>query len=295
MREKGHSQAMGCSSVVKQPQVSLIIAVYNALRFLRLVLAGYRRQSFSDFEIVIGDDGSGPEIAKFVEQFSNTSGIPIKYVYQADEGFRKSRILNEAIRVSRANYLVFADADCVPHSNFLSAHFVNGSSDSVLCGRRVNLSESLSNKLNEQIVLSGGLEKSTFGLLREGILGGMNHWEEGIYIRNRRVRSLLHRKHPVLFGSNFSAPRELIENVNGFNEDFVGYWGEDTELQYRLQRAGAKMRWIRNLAIQYHLFHPQREGAEDSYSLLNTSRFDSSIVCRNGLSKAGGPGLKCGM
>ena len=39
-------------------KASVIISFYNRLDYLKLVLAGFERQTFRDFEIIIADDGS---------------------------------------------------------------------------------------------------------------------------------------------------------------------------------------------------------------------------------------------
>lgn len=58
------------------------------------------------------------------------------------------------------------------------------------------------------------------------------------------------------FGSNFSLEKKLIEGMNGFDENFIGPgYGEDTDVERRLRLFGAKVKSIRNLAVQYHLYH----------------------------------------
>jgi GT2 family glycosyltransferase len=267
-----------------------LIAVYNGVRELELVLTGFSRQSCKDFEVVIADDGSGPEMRAFVESFSQRSPFPIKYVSQADEGFRKCKILNQAILASSAPYLIFIDADCIPHPRFVQAHLDHQEHDhqkacTVLCGRRVNLSPEMSRRLTPQQILAGELDHPTPRLTLDALLGRASHLEESLEIRNRILRKWLHRAEPVLFGCNFSLSRSLLEEVNGFNEDFVDYWGEDTELGYRLRAAGAHLEWVRHRAIQYHLHHPQRSKAENSCALLESARVERSPVCSNGLRK----------
>jgi GT2 family glycosyltransferase/SAM-dependent methyltransferase len=266
-------------------KASVLIAVYNAVRELELVLTGFCRQSARDFEVVIADDGSGPEMRAFVESFSRRSPFPIKYVSQPDEGFRKSRILNQAILGSSAPCLIFADADCIPHPNFVRAHLDHQDACTVLCGRRVNLSPRMSLTLTPQDILAGKLDHLTPRLVLDALLGRASHLEEGFLIENKILRTWLHRAEPVLFGCNFSLRRSLLEQVNGFNEDFAGYWGEDTELGYRLRAAGAHLRWVRHRAIQYHLHHPQRSKTEKSCALLERARTRRKAVCSNGMRK----------
>ena len=51
-----------------QPQLSLIVAVYNKPEALRLVLAGCARQSFADFEVIVADDGSTDDICAVIAE-----------------------------------------------------------------------------------------------------------------------------------------------------------------------------------------------------------------------------------
>jgi glycosyltransferase involved in cell wall biosynthesis len=269
------------------PKASVLIAVYNGVRELELVLTGFSRQSCPDFEVVIADDGSGPEMRSFVDSFSQCSPFPIKYVSQPDEGFRKCKILNQAILASSALYLIFIDADCIPHPNFVQAHLDHQEPRTVLCGRRVNLSPQMSRSLTPQQILAGKLDHPFLSpaLLFDVLRGRASHLEEGFQIENRTLLKWLHRAEPVLFGCNYSLGRSLLEKVNGFNEDFVDYWGEDTELGYRLRATGARLEWVRHSAIQYHLHHPQRSKAENSCALLDRARTERNPVCSNGLRK----------
>jgi glycosyltransferase involved in cell wall biosynthesis len=270
---------------IMNPQISVIIPVYNAVRALDLVLAGYSQQSFRDFEVFIADDGSGPEVRAFVETSSRQASFPIRYVFQPDEGFRRSSILNRAVRACSARYLIFADADCIPHTKYVQAHWERRGSRAVLCGRRVNLTRQISEGLTPQDILSGRLEHLTPGRLMDALLGRGSHWDEGILIRNRTLHGWINYKEPTLLGSNFSLGKSLLEEINGFNEDFVGYGGEDTELEYRLRLAGARFFWVRHLAIQYHLYHPARAGSAANLNVLARTQARGEAACANGLRK----------
>ena len=228
--------------------VSVIVSVYNALRELELALAGFSRQSYQNFELLVADDGSRHEVGEFVERFSRTATFPIRFLTQADEGFRKCRILNKAIAAAQGEYIIFSDGDCIPHSGFVKAHIDNRRTSKVLCGRRVNLSERFSTSLRVQDVLAGRLERGgALGLAWDQWRGRLTHWEEGIILNNSWLRESLRKREPVLFGCNFSVEKSILERVNGFNEDFREYWGEDVELQHRMKLGGADIRWLRNI------------------------------------------------
>ncbi len=270
-------------------QTAVIVPVYNAVRSLELVLTGYCRQSLKDFALLIADDGSGPEVKALAEAFSRRASYPIQYVRQPDEGFRRSRVLNEAVRASAASYLIFADADCIPHANFVAAHLGRAQPRTVLCGRRVLLSERVSAGLTPQEILAGTLERYTPARLIAALLGKGGHWDEGLLLRNRTVHGWVNNKEPTLMGCNFSMARSLLEEINGFNEDFIGYGGEDTELECRLRRAGARFRWVRHLAIQYHLYHPVRAGNQANVAALERTLASAQTVCANGLRRISDP------
>ena len=115
-------------------EVSVIISTYNQPEWLKKVLIGYQQQTFNNFEIIIADDGSTEETKAIIEQLSDNSNFTIKHVWQEDEGFRKTRILNKAIKKSKASYLIFTDGDCIPRADFVETHLKLKKENSFLSG-----------------------------------------------------------------------------------------------------------------------------------------------------------------
>jgi hypothetical protein len=62
------------------------------------------------------------------------------------------------------------------------------------------------------------------------------------------------RRYEIL-GSNFSLPREVFLEVNGYDERIQGRGMEDINLKARLLNAGVEIRSVSQEAIQYHCFH----------------------------------------
>ena len=50
------------------PEATVIGAFYNRIEYLKLVLAGFERQSLKNFEFIIADDGSGEEVVNEVKK-----------------------------------------------------------------------------------------------------------------------------------------------------------------------------------------------------------------------------------
>jgi glycosyltransferase involved in cell wall biosynthesis len=102
--------------------LSVIFSTYNSEEWLEKVIWGFSVQTFKDFEIIIADDGSRTETKQLIDKLSAEIDIPIIHVWQEDNGFQKSQILNKAILAATSDYLVFTDGDCIPRNDFLEIH-----------------------------------------------------------------------------------------------------------------------------------------------------------------------------
>src|SRR5665647_2991739 len=117
------------------PKASIIIACYNQFDYLEKVLYSLLNQTFTDFEIIIAEDGSSEEIQKLVLDFSSKFKHPIQHARHEDNGFRKTIIVNQAVRISKSEYLIFIDGDCILHHQFISRHYKRRKTGTVLSGR----------------------------------------------------------------------------------------------------------------------------------------------------------------
>ncbi len=271
------------------PKLSVIISVYNKVHELSLVLTALEHQSFHDFEVIIADDGSGREVKELIHRIKKKSKPGITHLWQEDKGFRKNRILNKAVVESKSGYLIFLDGDCLPHSNFVLQHYKNHALNTVLCGSRVNLSKRLSKHISLDKIESKEYENGTFELILDSFRDRdkrSTYVEEGIYIQSDLISGLLRRKNPRLIGCNFSLPKNLLLKINGFDENYTGPGlGEDSDIEYRLKRAGAHLKSVRNKAIVYHFYHPQTKENPSNQRYFESVRLSKEFVCKNGINK----------
>lgn len=270
-------------------KVSLIISVYNNIRALELILNALTIQDERNFELLIADDGSGDDMHMFISEFRAKSDLDITHIYQEDIGFRKTKILNSAIKHASTDYLIFIDGDCIPHSRFISQHSANREADTVLCGRRVNLSKKISDSITVEKVLSKDFEGKKLSHIIDSFRSKSTRStfvEEGIFLKNKTLRKLVLKDEPHILGCNFSLHKKTIEKINGFDENYNGPGiGEDSDIEYRLRLAEVKFKSIRNLAILFHLYHLQT-----SESTMNMKYFENVTerkvyFCDNGLEK----------
>jgi glycosyltransferase involved in cell wall biosynthesis len=235
---------------------SLIISFYNRIDFLKLVLAGVERQTFRNFEIILADDGSNQNVTRVIELIKKQIQFPFVHLWHEDLGFRKNKILNTAIRKSSSGYLIFIDGDCIPHSKFIDEHYLCRLQDTCLTGRRVNLSEKITNRLTIETVKNGYLEKNNAGLIFDGLIGKSTYVEKGIYIENTFLRKYFNMKKRGLLGCNFSIHKADLEKINGFDERYEApSIGEDSDIQFRLELLNMKIKSLNHIAVQYHLYH----------------------------------------
>jgi glycosyltransferase involved in cell wall biosynthesis len=114
---------MGSDS--EQPKISIIISTYNSEDWLKKVLWGFNCQTFTNFEVVVADDGSGPATRQLLDQMRQEVFYNIAHVWQEDDGFQKSRILNKAVLACNADYIIMTDGDCIPREDFVEVHYIN--------------------------------------------------------------------------------------------------------------------------------------------------------------------------
>lgn len=266
-------------------QASLIISFFNKIDYLKLVFAGLERQSFREFEIIIADDGSNSQAVEEIEKLTPGLSFSITHLWQEDEGFRKNKILNRAIQQSKSDYLIFIDGDCVPHRKFIEEHFKNKNLNTCLTGRRVNLSKKITDSLTPLSVQKGILEKY-FPLITDGIFGDSIDVEKGFYFKNKIIREYFNKKQRGILGCNFSLYKKDILEINGFDERYEApSIGEDSDIQFRLELLGKKIKSVNNIAVQYHLYHKLQERPQKNLDIFNEVKRSNNPYTPYGITK----------
>lgn len=233
--------------------LSVIISTYNSPHWLEKVLWGYEYQRYTDFEVVIADDGSKQPTIDLIEAFQKRGKLNIQHIWQEDDGFQKSRILNKAIVASKADYLVFSDGDCIPRNDFLQVHAAKRQTGHFLSGGYFKLpmktSEAITlNDIEAQVcfekdwLYKNGLS-STYKTLKLTASG----WQE-------QFLNFITPTKATWNGHNASGWKKDLLAVNGHDER-MQYGGQDREIGERLMNYGIKPVQIRYSAVCLHLDH----------------------------------------
>lgn len=260
------------------PCISLIIAVYKRIDFLDLVLLSVARQHDVKFEVIIAEDDESPEVMAFLDRVRPQYDFPIRHVHQPDDGFRKNRILNAAIRAAEGAYLVFIDGDCILNRDFLCHYARLARPDMCLFGRRVMLDD----KTSKHLVQTRDLSRLTFFRL---LKTKSRRLEYALYLPF--LTPFLRPKKVV--GCNFCVPKKTMLAINGFDEDYNRpLFGEDTDVWRRLLLLGIKMRSTKFVTLQYHLHHEKKQRDVDwqyCEAIYKKKEIEAQAVCRNGIEK----------
>lgn len=233
--------------------LSVIISTYNSEAWLEKVLWGYSCQSFKNFEIVIADDGSGPKTKVLIDRFRDEEGLDINHVWQEDDGFQKSMILNKSIVACKSDYIVMSDGDCIPRTDFLEIHQNNKELGCFLSGGYFMLPMAISLAITKNDILKGSCFDLKW-LQKNGLKSSFKNNKLTAKGFKSKLLNTLTPTTPSWNGHNASGWKTDILAINGFDER-MQYGGQDRELGERLVNYGIKPKQIRYSAVCVHLDH----------------------------------------
>lgn len=272
--------------IKKRILISVIISTYNWKEALEACLISLFAQSDLGFEIIIADDGSRPDTMLLVKQLSPQSPVPLKYVYHADKGFRVAAIRNKAVIKSDGDYLLFLDGDCVVFPNFIKRHRLLSAKGYFVPGNRILLSSQFTKAvLIKPIVLH---KASILTFLKWRLQNKINrilplfYWPFNLF----RLLRPTYWKHAI--GCNLAIWKYDFIAVNGFEQLFIGWGYEDSDLIIRLINNGVKRKDGRFAVPVLHLWHKHndRSKQQQNYKLLMERVGNNKFIrAQNGISR----------
>lgn len=287
---------MDSSAPVDGRRVAVIVTTYNRPDALAWVLAALSKQTRPADQIVIADDGSGHETSDLIKvwkQFydEHRPQTQLLHAWQPDDGFRAARARNQAVDLARQegkpDVLVFLDGDCVVPKDFIKNHLTLLVRGKMVAGGRGLLTQRF----------TGTLEKLPPSCSEESIDQALKPFSSPywLWLSKRCDRYFSMQSNVVSFWNglrdlrglddslvrtcNLSLWRDDYDAVNGFNESFVGWGLEDTDLAVRLIKRGVRVRTGRFATNVFHLWHPERsrEQLPQNAELLRASRQSPTI------------------
>ncbi|WP_040786145.1 glycosyltransferase family 2 protein [Massilia niastensis] len=263
--------------------ISVVITTYNRPDALAAVVEACFLQDDKNFEIIIADDGSTANTRECIDRLRERSPVPLKHVWQPDDGFRAAMARNRGTLAATGDYIIFLDGDCIPQRDFIARHRALARPGFLVSGSRILLSPELTRKvLDEHIDLPA---MGVFDKLRYRLRGDLNkvlqlllHWPDLGRVRRkfswRRIKSC-----------NLAVWRADLEKVNGFDESFLGWGHEDSDLVVRLFHAGVLRKDGAFATEVLHLWHreAQRDQESSNRKLVLERAADKTTQATRGL------------
>lgn len=213
------------------PRVTVIIPNYNGHRWLKICLDSLKRQTFTEFEVLVVDNGSSDGSVQFIKD-----SFPEVRVLALPENRGFVGAVNEGIRNSQSEYVALLNNDIEAHPRWLEElmKFLDAHKEVGFCASK------MLNYYDRQRLDDCG--------------DGFTIWGIGYKIGERQLDSGLYNEVREVFGACGGAAlyrRSLFEDVGLFDESFWMYY-EDVDLSFRARWAGHKCLYVPT-AIVYHM------------------------------------------
>jgi glycosyltransferase involved in cell wall biosynthesis len=222
------------------PEVSVVIATKDRPRRLARQLEALRAQTLDRerYEVIVVDDGSGPETAAVLERALADGAGPALRVRRHDVSAGPGVSRNAGWRVAQAPLVAFTDDDCVATPGWLAAYIAAAESHpgSFLQGPVLPLPE----------------ETDGFGPFGYTV----------------RIESLSRGFETA----NILYPRALLERLDGFDAEYSKS-GEDTDLAWRAIAGGVQPVWVPGALAHHAVLHLGPVG-----QLRRAARWDESVL-----------------
>lgn len=103
------------SQNTRQVSISIILPTYNRARFLPDAFESIRNQKFTDWELIVVDDGSTDNTRELVADLTQSISQPVRYICQENQGAYGAR--NTGLDHATGEYIGFYDSDDIwlPH------------------------------------------------------------------------------------------------------------------------------------------------------------------------------------
>ncbi len=233
---------------MKTLSCSLITPTYNWPEALELLLLSVLQQTVLPDEVIIADDGSGPDTKALIDRYRKLFPVPLVHIWHEDQSNRKPRIMNKAIAAATSEYIIEIDGDIIMERHFVEDHLRFAGKGCYLYGSRVNIKKHRLPELFDKKII-------TFDFFSKGIGKRLRMLRLPLLMRFSKTRDTRSSK---LRGCNMSFWREDFIKINGFNEALVGWGIDDSEMIERLHNIGINGKRLKFAGIAFHIYHPEQ-------------------------------------
>lgn len=226
--------------------ISVVIPAFNAEATISEVVEAVRGQDLSEeLEVIVVDDGSTDLTAARARQ----SGAVV--VHQGNRGPAETR--NTGWRTAHGETVLFTDSDCRPHRDWARKLLAGFASPEVAA-----------------------------------VAGSYGIWNPQSWLA-RHIHAEIMERHAGMpssiraFGSyNVAIRKEILESLDGFDDNYPRASGEDNDLSYRILEAGFTIAFRREALVdhlhQESIFRYLKEQARHGYYRMLLYRTHPKMV-----------------
>jgi len=248
---------------------SFVIPTYNKPHVLRRTLEALNHQEgfgADDYEVIVVDDGSEQVVLEAVRGVNRNYPLHYIYLHRSEDSCR-GRSRNYGIAAARGRFINFIDDDIITAPNHLLEleRYYKQSENMLIIGTRFDCSFELVQREGIERIRELGFKNSS-QVLYDNRLMPLNHLSF----------NLAAHKFPwmLAYTCNLSVPKQLLEDIGGFDENFKKWGYEDTEMACRLFRRG--VRFLINPRLEaVHQSHPRGPAGENNHDYFMEKCGDS--------------------
>lgn len=216
------------------PYFSVIIPTFNRAHLIASTLNDVLIQSFSNFELIIIDDGSSDETKNVIETIKDHRII---YQYQINSGVSAAR--NHGAKIAQSDYIVFLDSDDKVSSDWLNDYY------------------SILKDSNKSIVFSDMEKRTQSGTLLK-IVRARNPYGNNV-------------EYGIFIPGSFCVSRTLFNQLNGY--DIALKYGENTELSFRLYSLSSPLSVAFTDKVGLYYYPSVDGGSKNLQNLVDSNLF----------------------
>lgn len=122
--------------MIESPQISIIIPIYNVERYLRQCIDSILAQTFTDFELLLIDDGSPDGCPAICDEYAGKDAR-IRVFHKQNGGVTSAR--NKGLDNANGNWIIYIDGDDWIEPTYVEELYnaaINNEADITICGFR---------------------------------------------------------------------------------------------------------------------------------------------------------------
>ena len=236
-----------------KPQVSVVLLNYKNSGETLECLSSLETQSYANFEVVVIDNGSGPEEVQSLEERALQAGLDLRLIaLHKNRGATGGR--NEGVKHARGDYLAFLDSDTIVDRDWLQELI-----RPFLQDRSQEIGATTSTVLNffqrDQVEYGGHSRINVLGQARAAVT----------------VEPAGDTR--VVAGASFLLPRSVIDEIGEVNCSAYFFWWEEMDLSWRICTHGYRVAYVPASTVFHRVTSRSTRQGLDPVPLMTRNKY----------------------